>query len=232
MREALRQALARRLVEPKRTRDVAKRGEDIADRAPRVHAAEELRRLLEVHARWAARSVARDEEPHRVHPEEGFRVVVGHLAQPAQAGEQRFLCVLEVAAALGQHALGVQHGRGRLAVTELLGQRMTLGIEALGAVVAAGHVLVDADLVEGVSDLVVVAQLAVDGNSLRSKEGQPARPAKTNVHPARGAQRLRTQHGGLGSSLEHGLKQPAALPEVAPGHPHRPHEDGHHPLEP
>ena len=54
--QALGQALARRLAEPLGARDVAERGEDVADRAPRVHAAKELHGLLEVHPRRPPRS--------------------------------------------------------------------------------------------------------------------------------------------------------------------------------
>ena len=198
MGQALGQSLARRLAQPLSTRDVAERGEDIADRAPRVHAAKELHSLLEVHPGRPGRSVSGDEEAHGVDPEEAVVIVCGQLSQPGQALEQRLASIREGAAGLGEHADGVQHRRRYLAIAELLGQGAALGVEALGAVAATHHVLVDPDLVERVGDGAPVAQPSEDRDPLGAQLAQPARPPQADLEPARRAQRLRAELGGPG----------------------------------
>ena len=112
------------------------------------------------------------------------------------------------------------------AIVELLAQRAALGVEALGAVVATRHVLIDTDLVERVGDGAAVAQRPEDRDPLGAELAEPVRSPQAEPQPARRPQRLRAQPGGRRGRRQRRLQPAAALLEVTAGHPHRPHVDG------
>ena len=156
VRQAVVEQVAGRRRQPVGARDVAERGQQVADRVPGVDATEELKRFLEVHPRRAGGRLGGDEEPDGVHPEERQGVRRERPGRCEAFTECRTRAV-EIAATLSEYALRVAHRGRHRDVRELLGQRAGPGVELGGSVIATRHVLVDAELVERVRRRGIVA---------------------------------------------------------------------------
>ena len=131
--QALGQALARRLAESLGPRDVAERGEDVADRAPRVHAAKELHGLLEATSAALPPGPSPATKRPTVWTRKKRSAIVRRGSRAAGSGCR--------AAPRGRPRSRRANGRaGRLecgrprppCVAELLSQRAALGVEQLG----------------------------------------------------------------------------------------------------